>query len=519
MTSRRIKDKIMTMKDIFQIDRTNAVDEIHAGLSESFSGLAEDSGADSLILCDSFDWRLFKANFILQKTKQQLAAIDLAAETAVCSLEKKGLSLPCFWWDLPDSELRKVLKPILDIRAAVVLVTVNVTTTSFNLRNRDEKTVARMVLRQMSVADPSGRLTTLALQPVRGYNREYQQAEKIVKKTEGVSRLRENQWIKLLKICGFAPGDYTKKPDFYLTPEMTSAQAVKLILDSLLHIMKANEEGIKRDIDTEFLHDFRVSVRKARSLLTQIKDVFTEDITAGFKNDLKTVGKHTNQLRDFDVYLLDESNYRQMLPERLRSGLTPLFALLKRKRRREASQIAAYLASAEYKAVVDEIETFCVSETPSAGGVQAETPVIDTARRVISRRFKVIRKKGAVITEEAPEEAFHELRIECKKLRYLLEFFQSLFPPTDINTLIKQLKQLQDNLGRFNDLSVQQAFLYEKLENVSPANQQAVSYAASLGALISALHREQAVVRQSFFKVFAGFAARKNKALYKKLFT
>ena len=43
---------------------------------------------------------------------------------------------------------------------------------------------------------------------------------------------------------------------------------------ALLGILVANEPGLRANLDTEFLHDFRVAVRRTRSLLGQIRHVF-----------------------------------------------------------------------------------------------------------------------------------------------------------------------------------------------------------------------------------------------------
>ena len=43
---------------------------------------------------------------------------------------------------------------------------------------------------------------------------------------------------------------------------------------ALLGIIVANEPGLRANLDTEFLHDFRVAVRRTRSLLGQVRQVF-----------------------------------------------------------------------------------------------------------------------------------------------------------------------------------------------------------------------------------------------------
>ena len=56
-------------------------------------------------------------------------------------------------------------------------------------------------------------------------------------------------------------------------------------------------------------------------------------------------------------------------------------------------------------------------------------------------------------------EAVHRLRIECKKLRYLMEFFAELFPKEEGSAVLRLLRRLQTRLGEFNDALVQQRSL------------------------------------------------------------
>ncbi len=58
-----------------------------------------------------------------------------------------------------------------------------------------------------------------------------------------------------------------------------------------------------------------------------------------------------------------------------------------------------------------------------------------------------------------PDEAVHQVRIQCKKLRYLVEFFSELLPAEETEHIEKQLRRLQNTLGLFNDYSVQQRSL------------------------------------------------------------
>jgi CHAD domain-containing protein len=56
----------------------------------------------------------------------------------------------------------------------------------------------------------------------------------------------------------------------------------------------------------------------------------------------------------------------------------------------------------------------------------------------------------------------HALRIECKRLRYTLEFFCEVLGP-EVEQVIEQVVQLQDHLGNLHDADVANAMLSDFL--------------------------------------------------------
>ena len=54
---------------------------------------------------------------------------------------------------------------------------------------------------------------------------------------------------------------------------MPAGRAVATVLSALMDTMEANVSGTVRDIDTEFLHDLRIAVRRTRSTLKLAGDV------------------------------------------------------------------------------------------------------------------------------------------------------------------------------------------------------------------------------------------------------
>lgn len=149
----------------------------------------------------------------------------------------------------------------------------------------------------------------------------------------------------------------------------------------------------------------------------------------------------------------------------------------------------------------------------------AELPVIDIAKKIIFKRYKRVLNDGLAITRKTPDAEIHRLRIQGKKLRYSIEFFSSLFPKQEIESAIKQLKRLQNYLGDFNDLSVQQEMLHEYIGQTRPGSRKNLELVAALGGLMDNLHQEQVKARGDFAAVFGKFRGRQNTALFEQLFT
>ena len=116
-------------------------------------------------------------------------------------------------------------------------------------------------------------------------------------------------------------------------------------------------------------------------------------------------------------------------------------------------------------------------------------------------------KMGRAIDDDSPAEDLHELRKVGKELRYLLEFFTSLYPAEVVKPFIKTLKGLQDQLGRFQDREVQAT----ALRNLAPdvANPPTVM---AMGVLVDRFIKEEAQARTEFADRFAAFASKEQRA-------
>jgi len=494
-------------------------DRLTQALQAAFGVAEERRRVATLEVFDTFDWRLHARGRLLVREGGVLKVLEAASGQEVARAAAPSRRRPRFWWDLPESPLRAVLQDALDVRALLPLARLQRRLRTLRLLDAAEKTVARVVWESLARGGRSGSRPTLAqacrLVPVRGYDRERDLAAGTLA-AQGLDRPAASPILLALEAWGHRPGGYAPKADIPLPPEMPAGEAARAILAHLGRVMGENEDGLRRDLDTEFLHDFRVAVRRGRSLLTLLKDVFEPGELAALKAGLQAAGRATTALRDLDVYLLQQPRYQDMLPERLQPGIAPLFAELRRRRRRERCRILAYLASEAYRELRGRLEGGGPDRPPPEA---ARAPVKPLADRVIFKRFRRVLKTGRRIDGASPDSDLHRLRIEGKKLRYALEFFTSLYPAEEIKDLIRHLKSLQDHLGRLNDLAVQQHFLQSFLEALDAGQPGALPLAAAAGALIGRLHGEHGRRRQDFTEVFAAFQAPDLGARYRRLFS
>ncbi|MFZ1986244.1 MAG: CHAD domain-containing protein [Desulfatitalea sp.] len=510
----------MTSK-IFLLPPQTSPLEVKRVLQAHFAAAGGTLRRHPLNLLDSFDWRLFRQGQLLLATSGLWRLVDQHTGKVIASAAGDMPDLPLFWWQLPDSELRKILREALDVRALMCRLPLRRAVMALQMSNEAQAIVAGVDVDILRIADAPARaaalLGTCTPASVRGHAPARRAVEKVLT-AMGAMPAREHPLVTALHRAGQQPGHYSTKIELRLEPELTVPAAARIILKHLVGIMRCNEEGIRQDIDTEFLHDFRVAVRRSRSLFTLLKQELEPTALAELKTGLRELGQATNALRDLDVYLLRQERYRKLLPAALRPAIAAWFEALRRQRRRAVKKMGSFLASDRHGRIMAAVERFAGVQGEAAGP-QARS-ILDVARREIGRRFQKTIHIGRRIDVATADARLHRLRIQCKQLRYALEFFHSLFPPEPVAEIIRQAKVLQDYLGAYNDLAVQQQFLFDHLKQL-PAQKtpRQEALAAAVGALMGSLFLEKQQRRAAFADVFVRFDTADNHALFQNLCT
>jgi CHAD domain-containing protein len=525
----RLPDKqrdTTTMRFEFIIPDELDIRDVQARLQEGLRLEAEPSAVVRRTCFDSFDWRVHGNAAVLEgihdgkRYRLVWRALHEGERREQALLDQA----PRFARDLPPGRLRDRLEALVEMRELLPLVLITSRVHTLRVLNRHDKTVARVAFEENSARRPDG-VRSFALDrravvmPVKGYQKSCKQ---LVKALEGLglSPAGDDLVLTALARAGHTPGGYTPRLDLHLEDGMRADQATRRILLRLLDILEANEAGTRTGADTEFLHDFRVAVRRTRSALTQIKGVLPLRTLNHYTSEFAWLGQITTPVRDLDVYLLNFDAYRASLPASAQADIEPLRDFLGRRRNIEHQILVKALDSVRYRRLINNWREFLGRAVPKRSRLpNATRPVLEVACERIWRVYQRTLSEGRAIGADTPAEAIHELRKTCKKLRYLMEFFQSLFPPRRIKSPINALKALQDNLGIYQDCAVQIATLKQFSHQMAAEDIAPPDTLLAMGMLIEELERRQQAAHEEFADKFGDFDSSVNHAHYRQLFT
>ena len=425
-------------------------------LAETFSIHKEPPTTERRMHYDTADWQLSLYRLALCVNAKTLS---LRSYDAVFPLEELPCpSRPTAAPDLPHSRLRERLVALIDDLPLTQLFSLHTRIIPIRILDQRQKTTVRLIIEEHTLAKKNQRRSfrpRIWIHALRGYQKEAQRLvlwcreQNLIPATENVNQ-------EVLATAGRSPGKYSVKRPLPLQPEVPVEWAVRRLLRLLLAMVRYNERGLRQGDDPLYLHDFRVAIRRARSLLGQTRAAFPSKATQRFRKDLAQLGRSTGGARDLDAFFLVQDAYRRRLPADSRAALQPFSAFLQQERREHYRNLVKTFETKRYRAVIREWEAFV---TPP----EEDVPHAPTVKAFVLER--VIEKCRALVSTEpdslqhAGSEQLHRLRIECKKLRYLLDFFITALPELPVRDVLKQLKRVQRTLGRIQDISVQNVLI------------------------------------------------------------
>jgi CHAD domain-containing protein len=473
-------------------------------------------------LLDTFDGRLRATGLAAERSvgRGDARAITLREPGAPLREAQVAVAKRYLAEELPGGPLRDRLAPALGVRALLPLVRVRSRTRSLDVLNRDAKTVVRMELEDAEVVD-DGRAGVplgprLRVEPVLGYDKAFERTARVLTAELGLAPAEAPLLDQALTAAGGRPR-MSSTAALELVRGTRADEAGGRVLMRLAAIADQNVPGTLADLDTEFLHDLRVSVRRARSVLRELRGVFPPAERAHLRAELRWVQALTGPVRDLDVQLLGWDELTASLSPERRADVALLHDLLSQRRATEFRALGRGLRSRRFAYAMNDWRLLAglapapasAPERPLAG-LAIEAVAGDRIRSVHRRMVR----DGRGIDDDSPPEALHK---RGKELRYLLELFGTLFPRSVVKPMVSALKGLQDVLGRFQDRAIQ-ADLLRGLGRELAASEGGPDALMALGLVMEALHADQGAARARFAERFELFAAPEQRTLVRDTF-
>jgi len=414
------------------------------------------------IYLDTFDWKLFKKDISLRFRKlgnkgfyflNNLNHEEKSASGNVESEETNQINEP---WNVADEKIKREITGIISPRRLMEQIALRIRRNPSRIISPEgiqiEVFFDSIILQTVNAGAPAtGRLTEFSLRLKTGAVDVFKKyAEDIAEKFSlaPASPQTLKDAIALLNITFPAknppPAWVVRRDDRFDT-------AVKKILAFQFHRLQENIPGAVDDIDTEFVHQARVSTRKMRSLLRLSDKAIPRGSAIYFTEELLWLGSLFGSVRDLDVFSLNLPVFENAIGIAPKKAMDILHGQIHVERMRNLAALKDGLASPRQRIFSLRLSAF-IARQPALHPVSplALKTVEEIVPPMITDLYRELTVRGNRILLNPKIENFHKLRIQFKKIRYACEFFNQAFDGK-LAGFIEDVVKIQDCLGELQD--------------------------------------------------------------------
>lgn len=271
------------------------------------------------------------------------------------------------------------------------------------------------------------------------------------------------------------------------------ASALRRILVYQFAKLKRLQAGVLA-ADEEAIHDMRVTIRRLRAALRIGRPFCRRKRLEAVRARLGGMADALGAVRDLDVILAHAETWSGGPGG---GGLNGWLEALRARRQGGLDDLREHLSGKRLRRLEGEFRLFVAEAIPGAWRPEGGGPAVealpgsagpvrirDMLPAALWAQYGRVRAHEGVL--EPTPESLHALRIEIKRLRYLLEFFQGVLG-TRVGPAIEAAVRAQDHLGRLHDAWVAAAWLRQYIGTSEAAGATALTGAA---AYLAELTRE-----------------------------
>jgi CHAD domain-containing protein len=282
-------------------------------------------------------------------------------------------------------------------------------------------------------------------------------------------------------------------------PEDSMAEAGRKILLAELSRMLQHEEGSRSGENIEDVHDMRVAIRRMRSTIRLLKLYVKQKYIRAHNRDLRRLGQVLGDVRDLDVMIEQIRVYQSSLDAEEQAALQTVVEALTARRDEARADLNDYFDSRAYQRLIISFCDFLMQPLPERSHDSQVSPyqVRHVLPALIYDRLSAVRAYDTVV-HQADAKTLHALRIEFKRLRYLLSLFQDVLGQ-QAGEVIEEIKTIQDHLGHLNDGTVARSHLEGLPDNENTA----------LTGYLAFLEAQEVGLKDSFMVAWTRFNSRR----------
>lgn len=408
---------------------------------------------------DTADWRLHDAGLTLRDARSgrraELVLGNGGSDPLISPTRVRAW--PARIDAIPASPVRDALAGPVGVRALLPLAEVDVRAMPLTLRDDEGKIRVRVRVDQQRLRGPSARghqplPLRVLISPLRGYLDDADRCAELLAAAVPALADERSAITIAMATAGHHPG-VPPVADLALDPDAPAVRSLAAILRRYLVIAREALPGAVDDLDPEYLHDVRTSVRATRSFLKLAGDLLPSAQVESFSAEFSRLGALTTPLRDLDVMLLLLDGHGDVDLSGL-EGLDTLRRYLTGRRNRALRAFREDVTTAPGRTLLARWEKM-IDRADEGHSIATREHAAGLARHA----YKRIRRLAVGVHADSDPDDLHRLRKRCKQMRYLLDGYGSAFDPELYQPVRRSLKKLQDSLGGIQDAYVQRDML------------------------------------------------------------
>ena len=268
----------------------------------------------------------------------------------------------------------------------------------------------------------------------------------------------DSKWDRGARLAGLTPPK-TESPPLN-TKKSVLAQDARLILSPLaiaqIHrVILAQQHFLDQPQAPENLHQLRISLRRLRVFLSFCKPLLPTETIEAMLETLRSWSLTTEALRETDVLLEYWQQLTPFLTANSAEVRSALADLLHKNRSLGTEKLVTDFSSGQYTPFILELWRL-LEEWPQ---MPDPAPLLSAyLEQRLGHWLQNMLTAGADLAL-ADRLALHQLRIQAKKLRYVLEIITPFQKSKHTRQLYRRLKRLQEHLGTIHDSLTAPVFL------------------------------------------------------------